>query len=417
MVLQDADRENGIPFRLFREGIRRLTLQSGLDANALRELMTILGNTSRSGSFEDDAVTLLWKAALPHVKYVTVDISTAAYSVAGAATAESEDADSDLRNELDGLLAAIYQRGSSGGDGAAARGLSIGTDDLLALKSLGTERDEDMAQLGHATRHTIYALDPAVLARLAQEVEAESDVALTDRSLDVLLAVLFSAAGGTDVRRVFEQLVGLFDTLLVSRDFRGAAGLVDRVRMYAGDAPEGDPAASRNLTVVRQLIKICTSDQRISSLTAALNENQQAGIADFALLLASIGRDDPSVLLQMLPVLQNPQHRKFVCDVMFGIGLPPISGLQHVLRSSEWFVGRDILYLLSTSEDDGANRSILEAAQSTHPRLRAAAWACWATFPRVTRTRSSWPRCRTVMHKSARWHPETGTPRAPWPVR
>lgn len=74
-VYHDADREKGLPFRLFRDGIRRLVFKPGLDRTELLTLLDALSRRQSTGrsAEEDDVVTLLWKLSLNHVSYEAVE--------------------------------------------------------------------------------------------------------------------------------------------------------------------------------------------------------------------------------------------------------------------------------------------------------------------------------------------------------
>jgi response regulator RpfG family c-di-GMP phosphodiesterase len=73
-VYSNNDREHSIAFKLFRDGIRVLTLREGLNWQELGQLLAILG--MRYGGvhfFEDDLATLFWKANLKYVNAVTIE--------------------------------------------------------------------------------------------------------------------------------------------------------------------------------------------------------------------------------------------------------------------------------------------------------------------------------------------------------
>ncbi len=380
VVLVDGDRESGVPFRMYREGIRRLTLMQGMPTEELHELIGILGAGKQSA--EEDLVSMLWKAALPHVKYVTVDISTAAYTSGGNGSKEDEEdpGENAIRQELNALLGAIYQGGKKGD--TSVRGLSIGADDLMALVELGDTREADTDALGIQTARTILDLPPAIMNNLAMEVETETDAAVADRALDVLLAVLFSVRTGAETKKVVEQLLALYDSFLLNREFRAAAGLVDRVRLYGSKNRDSmDPEALKNLSITRQLGKQFTSEQRLTGVATALNEATGAASADLARLLTAVGRDESSVLLGMLPSVQNPSQRRLLCDTLLAIGVPPVNVLAPWLNHGEWFVGRDILYLMSRSQDPEAHGFILQACGHEHPRMRQAAVGSLGPLP------------------------------------
>lgn len=73
IVYEDTDREHSIPFRLFRDGIRSVTFNSGIKRSEILELAEILGQrltgVNRHG---DDVVTRMWKADFKAIQYQEV---------------------------------------------------------------------------------------------------------------------------------------------------------------------------------------------------------------------------------------------------------------------------------------------------------------------------------------------------------
>lgn len=73
-VYVNDDRESSLAFKLFRDGVRGLRFTKGMHWTELAEVLQILG--MRYGGvhmFEDDIVTLFWKAELKHVEIVAVE--------------------------------------------------------------------------------------------------------------------------------------------------------------------------------------------------------------------------------------------------------------------------------------------------------------------------------------------------------
>ncbi len=74
VVYRERERERSLAFRLFRDGIRRLTIRPGLlweETLGLVEVLSIRYTTVRQQ--EDDIVTLLSKAAFPHIGFVALE--------------------------------------------------------------------------------------------------------------------------------------------------------------------------------------------------------------------------------------------------------------------------------------------------------------------------------------------------------
>lgn len=74
-VYHDPDRESGLPFRLYRDGIRAVVFKPGLTREELDQLLDILAKRSSTGreAEEEDVVTMLWKLSFEHITYQAVE--------------------------------------------------------------------------------------------------------------------------------------------------------------------------------------------------------------------------------------------------------------------------------------------------------------------------------------------------------
>ncbi len=74
VVYLERDRERSLAFRLFRDGVRNLSIQPAVEWSELLQLLEILSirYTGISHS-EDDVVTLLWKAGFQHIEIEAVE--------------------------------------------------------------------------------------------------------------------------------------------------------------------------------------------------------------------------------------------------------------------------------------------------------------------------------------------------------
>jgi hypothetical protein len=74
VVYLERDRERSLAFRLFRDGIRRLSFRPGLEWEEILGLVEILSVRYTSvRQQEDDIVTLLARTAFPHVGFVAIE--------------------------------------------------------------------------------------------------------------------------------------------------------------------------------------------------------------------------------------------------------------------------------------------------------------------------------------------------------
>lgn len=74
VVYLDRDRERSLAFRLYRDGVRRLTLQPGLSWHELLKLLEVVSiRYTGVRQAEDDMVVLLWKAGFTRIQVEAVE--------------------------------------------------------------------------------------------------------------------------------------------------------------------------------------------------------------------------------------------------------------------------------------------------------------------------------------------------------
>ena len=76
-VFRETERASeGLPWILYRDGVRELTLLPGFEQEGVEPLLALLQRARQAAPDEDDLVTLLWVADLETVQYRFVDVSS-----------------------------------------------------------------------------------------------------------------------------------------------------------------------------------------------------------------------------------------------------------------------------------------------------------------------------------------------------
>ncbi len=73
MVYEDNDREEGMAYALYKDGVRELIFVKGVDQEELSQFLETIELSLKSPDLEDDLVTLLWEKDFDHIKYLVVD--------------------------------------------------------------------------------------------------------------------------------------------------------------------------------------------------------------------------------------------------------------------------------------------------------------------------------------------------------
>ncbi len=322
---------DGVPWILYRDGIRELTLLPGFETEGLEALLMLFQRARQAAPDEDDLVTMLWVADLETVQYRYVDLvgSHDLASAAGVLTA-GEHSDDALGNQSQPPIAAA-------------------AEDVPALSEStapGVIRVEDFES-------TLFFLDRRELSELQTQVRDEF---------------------GSDPRRAVVAV--LFDIVELQRDDDArleAIGCIEDVMV--------DLLASRAYDVASYaLVEVNAIVRRVPELPASARER----------LLAFTGRmSDPDVVRQLLQAVDertrapDPDMLESLVAELRGTALGPLlawlatcapgSARHSVERAMLKLAERhtaDVVRLLEVDDDATAH-----GAMQLSGRLRSAAAA------------------------------------------
>ncbi len=248
-------------FQLFCDGVREVSLLEGLSSEEVMTLAHILATDTRKS--DDDFVTLLWQANLPHIRYFATD------------TLQEEEGSVDLPDEVQSSLASGSQvRGSD--EGAE---LALGSDDLRVLKA-----DDHLGWVREA-RAPMEA--PAELSATCAKVAAQFQTPADHRRF-IAVALRF----GDDDPSVPSPLVmGAFDAALANGNVGDALGLIQGLSELAPRA--GTPG--------KVLRKAMLSEERLVALAPLVDAHHERMLGPLAKLADSSTRRLVLLLTKLAP--------------------------------------------------------------------------------------------------------------------
>ncbi|MEL7367803.1 MAG: hypothetical protein AAFN74_02740, partial [Myxococcota bacterium] len=131
VVHVSADRQEGLPFVLYRNAFRRIVLVRGMAREELSALMRAISTDYSSYDLAgEDLVTAMWRLQLPHVRYLTIDALSRLRGSADSADERNEI--ERLQGDIENIVAAIYR--TTAADDDLVAGVSISREDLEALR-------------------------------------------------------------------------------------------------------------------------------------------------------------------------------------------------------------------------------------------------------------------------------------------
>ncbi len=237
VVLAGEEGVESLPFRFFRDGIRRLTLLPGLDADELHDLLLILNRASAVVAADEDLVTQLWERDLQHVRYRAV---------------EELSEESQGRAFSDELAQGFPgQSASSGGGGVRQVSLEDLRKPVSHLPVESCHLSEEEVGVLQAELAADESLDPALLTvELAAELARRED--------DPAERAVLSGS----VVRTFASLASAGATATVVQ----AAARLEELAQSPGASPRLGELAT---DVFRELAEPAALERLLGSLTAA----------------------------------------------------------------------------------------------------------------------------------------------------
>lgn len=226
---------DSLPWMLFKDGLRELTLQPGFEERELIDFLAIIPRVRRTQANQDDLLTLLWEAEFTSLQYRYVEVSddTGAelqtspnpgrWPMGSGARAD------DPKNAILEARAAV-----GGGEGAESAG---GTDDA---RRAGIVRMEDFDS-------TLYFLDAAEVEYLRQETVREYATDLRRGVLDSLLDIFEFQIDPLVRAEVVSDLEALMLHLLSAGQFANVAYLLREATVTLERARDVQPATRQRL--------------------------------------------------------------------------------------------------------------------------------------------------------------------------
>jgi hypothetical protein len=337
-----------VPFLLYKDGVRFLTLLPGFEDEFERFLDVINRARSLDKASDDDMVTLLWQQEFTSLQYSYVDALSEGLQLPGSTTPK-----------LAGVELTLVQRDASS---PPRRSPTPRPEASSEEAPRGIIRADDFEE-------TLYFLDQTELATLRHELELELE---RDLKGDVLNALFDRLEDGypewrVEVVRVLRQLLPVY---LGSGDLASAARiLLELSRLLEIGTVTGEASAEAE-ALFEELSEPAVLSQFMTSLhDGSIDPDSDdlgvflryLGPAAMPVLLAAIERSEPGPLQDRLRA------------AMEGLGGTHRDRLVALLRDADAYVVRGAARLTGRLGIAEAVRPLAELLQLPEPLMRRAA--------------------------------------------
>jgi HD-GYP domain-containing protein (c-di-GMP phosphodiesterase class II) len=358
-VYYNDDRENSLAYKLFRDGIRGITIHEGFDWRELAQLLKILGvRYNGVHLFEDDIVTMFWKANFQYVDTIAIE---------GFELKTQEKKDHRPIEELINRL--VEEKKELGFGKTRSKKNFDGTF------SMQTEALLQQASIEEKTLELLERLSPTVAnyhSLLAQDLE----IIQRENNLDHLPSLVHQLLGYIEQAAHIYQFVVkdeyLYYLLDEYRNFLMSEGkhnallsLLKLVEQWT--KKEQIPGGELLTSVAKQLLESSIESQAIRKLLSGINLEEHKGkLPDSTYLILKWADRDPSpALFELLMTQKSKRLRATIREALININEHRVEPFSEKLTDAPNDFCIELLHCLRDINTTPALQSI--AGHISHP--------------------------------------------------
>lgn len=335
-------RDDNFALPFYRDGIRSITFERGVDARELGALVDALLRVTGTAESDDDLVTLLWEANLQHLQ---IDYVPQEGEIGGGSTTD----DAQLVPWPTGASAAeAAVEGEAAGDDEPDEPTTGRSDDW----SVGDGTAE--IEAGFEELDTLASTE---VARFREEYRAEHEVSPVTSSLAIGNALLASELTDDDRRDVAEFLPRVLRQAVAHSSWLEA-----REAIYLlGECGPAGWDAERFLQELQQPISVSGVVERIDQMEAST-------VVDMVGFARGLGDAAVDWLMLLLAESQSKRNRRMLAEAIAGLCRENPERLAPHLADPRWYVVRNTVHILGWIGGNGI-AGLLEGALR-HPDVR-----------------------------------------------
>jgi hypothetical protein len=341
-------RDDNLALPFFRDGIRAITFAPGVEAREVETLVDSVLLVTGQNFVEDDLVTLLWEAALPHidVQYVPAESEIGSGGAPGAEEPTSllpwptgQAADDESAGDESAQVETVTEAGKM------SRSDDWNAGDLTVEIEAGYEELESLA--------------PSEVERFRKEFEAEHSVSIVTAALAVSHAYLRAGAAAEDRQELARFLPRVLRQAFLAGDWLEAREAL--LLLQECDTPEWSVDA-----FAQEMLQPIS----VSSTVEKLDPQEGEAPLHFIAFARELGDTAVDWLNLVLAESQNRKHRRLIAEAIAALCHDRPERLAPWIADPRWFVVRNIVHILGWIGGPGIVPLLQVASRNPDPRVR-----------------------------------------------
>jgi HEAT repeat protein len=328
-VYNNSEKKDNLALLFFKDGIRELTFHKDISDEELEGFLKIISLEFDRETIEDDIVTLLWQKDFKHIHYIADD----------SFLTENEDDEASVIS-----------------------GLQRTTTDPVDLKKA---YEDSLNEEDSATSVPIIPLTAEDFKLLLTTIEKDREEKL-DKFFSMLFELFYDAERSVEYEDIVLFFMKTIEFSLGNSKFLIITNVLERMKKIISDE-NTDTEMKRSAIRVLLFVSGSKMINLIGTILASERKIDKNVFQNFVCLL---DKNAISPFINLLGELQGIHARRMVIDALVSLGpkdMPPlVKGLNH----SQWFVIRNIIYILRQIGDRSVIKHIAKAAKHEDVRVR-----------------------------------------------
>lgn len=340
-------RDDNLALPFHRDGVRHLMFSPGIEPSELDRVIDGILQVTGQNVGQDDLVTLLWEAHLPHVE---IDYVPSDGDIGGGVAEEGEASGGIPWPSAEEAPESAAAPAGESGDGAKSGEPGTRSDDWTTGE-LTVEIEAGFAELD--------AMAPWEQERFQKEFEAEHQVSPTTTALAILRATL----AVTDVNAEDRAELAQFAPRLL----RLAAG---RGAWLEAQEAVGLLRSMNDEGVLHNLVQELLQPISVSTSVEHLDHQESQSVLDFIDFARSLGDTAVDLLNAALGESQQRRNRRLLAEALADLCRNNPERLAPWLTDRRWYVVRNIVHILGWIGGDAIVGMLRTALKHPEPRVR-----------------------------------------------
>jgi len=329
VVFSAEAKEDNLALFLFRDGLRSLTIRSGLREDELLDFMDVISRDYDREGVEDDLVTILWEKEFQNISY-KID-------------------DSDLVDEDENYeeVAEVQAKDGANEEENIGQAYSEAVEDEETAEGIIPINisDEDLKEL-----------------ELEMEEEKKSKF---PKLVEILFDMLYSSDSMAEFKDVIDIVSNAVDFCVRNANLAVAITIFRRAREVLERTKT--PEAKKEL---ERLLAFAGSPALTKTIGEWLDSKKGINEAVFREYVSILGPSSIPHFIALLADLKTIAGRKAAIYALSVIGRKDFKALTRGLSDERWFVVRNIVVTLGSIGDKRAMDYLPKVANHSEPRVR-----------------------------------------------